>query len=62
MEISGITDASVQAMAANSSPKNEASTKMLRTALDIQEQTATQLIESVPDPDSNVGHNIDEMV
>lgn len=57
MDISGIS-ASANLVSATSGAEDAVGNKMLRKALDIQEQNAAQLIESVPDPDSNVGHNI----
>jgi len=58
MEITGISSAVVQSAAASSSNQDVVATKMLKKTLDIQEQTASQLIASIPDPDSNLGQNI----
>ncbi|WP_455204073.1 YjfB family protein [Kaarinaea lacus] len=58
MEITGISTAAVQSAATASSNQDVVATKMLKKTLDIQEQTASQLIESIPDPDSNLGQNI----
>lgn len=58
MEIAGVSTAAAQATSSASNTPDPVGNKVLRKALDIQEQTAAQLIESVPDPDSNVGHNV----
>lgn len=59
MEIAGVSTAAAQAASSTSNTPDPVGNQMLRKALDIQEQSAAQLIESVPDPDSNVGHNVD---
>jgi hypothetical protein len=59
MEIAGVSTAAAQAVSSASNTPDPVGNQMLRKSLDIQEQTAVQLIESVPDPDSNVGHNVD---
>jgi hypothetical protein len=59
MDIAGVSTGIAQAVSSTSNTPDPVGNKMLRKALDIQEQTASQLIESVPDPDSNVGQNID---
>ena len=56
MEISGVSIAASQ----NASNTPDAvSNELLKKTLDIQQQSAAQLIESVPDPDSKLGHNVD---
>lgn len=62
MEIAGVSHAATQAASAASGTQDAVENKMLRKALDIQEQSAAQLIQSVPDPDSSVGHNVDVTV
>jgi hypothetical protein len=57
MEISGVSIAASQAAASNT--PDAVSNQMLKKSLDIQQQNAAQLIESVPDPDSKLGHNVD---
>ena len=59
MEISGVSIAASQT--ANGT-QEAVSNAMLKKALDIQQQSAAQLIESVPDPDSSLGHNVDVKV
>ena len=59
MEISGVSIAASQ----NASNTPDAvSNELLKKTLDIQQQSAAQLIESVPDPDSKLGHNVDVKV
>jgi hypothetical protein len=56
MEISGVSIAASQ----NASNTPDAvSNEILKKTLDIQQQSAAQLIESVPNPDSKLGHNVD---
>ena len=55
MEISGVS------IAAESTATTVANEVQKKTQ-EIQEQTAEQLIEAVPDPDSNVGGNVDVTV
>ncbi len=52
MEITGISSVSP------SSQNTEASVKVLKKALDIEQQGAQQLIEAIPDLSSPVGQNI----
>ena len=59
MEIAGVSTVAAQAISSASNTPDPVGNHMLKKALDIQEQTAAQLIESVPDLDSNVGQNID---
>jgi len=55
MEISGIATTTATQATQNS----QTGVAVHKKALEIQEQTATQLIESLPDPTSRVGQNID---
>ena len=59
MEIAGVSTAAAQSLSSASNTPDPVGNQMLRKTLDMQEQTAAQLIESVPDPDSNVGQNVD---
>ena len=59
MEISGV---SISASQTASNTPDAVGNQMLKKALDIQQQNAAQLIESVPDPDSKLGHNVDVKV
>ena len=59
MEIAGISTVTVQTASSTSNTPDPVGNHMLRKALDMQQQAAAQLIESVPDPDSNVGQNVD---
>ncbi|KPJ95799.1 MAG: hypothetical protein AMJ53_01980 [Gammaproteobacteria bacterium SG8_11] len=59
MEIAGVATPAAQAVSSTSNTPDPVGNQMLRKALDIQEQTAAQLIETVPDPDSKVGQNVD---
>ena len=62
MEISGVSIAASQTASAASNTPDAVGNQMLKKALDIQQQNAAQLIESVPDPDSKLGHNVDVKV
>lgn len=59
MEIAGVSAPAVQSVNSASNTPDTVGNQVQRKTQEIQEQTAEQLIESVPDPDSNVGHNID---
>lgn len=62
MEISSV---SPQAIASGSDQNSQTGIRVLKKAMDIQQQTATQLIESIPKPapvsDGVKGSNIDVM-
>jgi len=62
MDISGVSTGVVAASAnANADPAVEAA--VTKKALDIQTQTATQLVDAIPQvPDGNKGNNIDVKV
>jgi hypothetical protein len=62
MEISGVSFETAQSLTATHRAHETAAAKLHNKALEIQEQTANQLIQSVPDPDSNVGQNVDVTV
>lgn len=55
MDISGVQTATI---ASNVGQNDAAGIAVLKKALDIQEQTAMQLIESIPKPAGNTGQNI----
>lgn len=56
MDISGVQTAAI----ASSVGQNDAvGIAVLKKAMAIQEQSALQLIESIPQPQGNVGQNID---
>ena len=55
VEISGVQTA---AIASNVGQNDAAGIAVLKKAMDIQEQTAMQLIESIPQPAGNTGQNI----
>lgn len=60
MEVSGVSLTSPNA--ASSAPAGDpvaAAVSVQKKALEIQEQSANALIESIPDPDSSVGQNVD---
>jgi hypothetical protein len=59
MEIAGVSTPAAQSVNSASNTPDTVGNQVQRKTQEIQEQTAEQLIESVPDPDSNVGHNID---
>jgi hypothetical protein len=59
MEIAGVSTAAAQVASSTSNTPDPVGDQMLRKSLDLQEQTAAELIESIPDPDSNVGQNVD---
>jgi hypothetical protein len=59
MEIAGVSTAAAQAVSSTNNIPDPVNNQLLKKSLDIQEQTAVQLIESIPDPDSNVGQNVD---
>jgi len=57
MDISGVQTAS---MAASLQQNDKAGVSVLKKAMDIEKQTAMQLIESIPKaPTDNLGNNID---
>ena len=59
MDISGVQTASI----ASSIGQNDVvGVAVLKKAMDIQEQTATQLIQSIPELPDNLGQNIDVKV
>lgn len=55
MEISGVQTA---AIASNVGQNDAAGIAVLKKAMDIQEQTAMQLIASISQPTGNIGQNI----
>lgn len=59
MDIGGLSNSLVQSLVANN-PGNgdQVAVKVLNTAKDIQKQTATQLLDALPDPASNLGRNL----
>lgn len=60
MDIGGVSSSLVQSLVANNTGNgNEVAVKVLNKANDIQEQTATQLLEALPDPAATVGRNVD---
>jgi hypothetical protein len=59
MEIAGVSTAAAQVASSTSNTPDPVGNQIQRKTLDMQEQTAEQLIESVPDPDSNIGQNVD---
>jgi hypothetical protein len=59
MDISGVSIASSQIANTASNSPDAVGNQVLKKALDIQQESAAQLIESVPDPDSSLGHNVD---
>lgn len=59
MDVSGVQTA---AIASQVTQNNEAGIKVLKKAMDIQEQSALQLIQSIPQPEGNVGQNINVSV
>lgn len=59
MDISGVETAS---LAANVSQNDRVAISVLKKALDIQEQSALQLIESIPQPTANSGNNVNVKV
>ncbi len=59
MDISGVQTA---AIASNVGQNDAAGIAVLKKAMDIQEQSALQLIESIARPSGNVGQNIDVKV
>ena len=59
MDISGVQTA---AIASNVGQNDAAGIAVLKKAMDIQEQSALQLIESIPTPSANVGQNINVKV
>lgn len=59
MDISGVQTAAI----ASSVGQNDAvGIAVLKKAMDIQEQSALQLIESIPKPSASVGQNINVKV
>jgi len=52
MEISGISNINP------ASQNTDVSTKVLKKALDIEQQSAQQLIEAIPDLNSPIGQNV----
>lgn len=59
MEIAGVSTPAAQTASSASNSPDTVSNQVQRKTQEVQEQNAERLIESVPDPDSNVGHNID---
>lgn len=55
MDVSGVQ---TTAIANGVGHNDQAGIKVLKKAMDIQEQTATQLIESIPKLPDNLGQNI----
>jgi len=55
MDVSGVQTA---AMATSVGQNDQAGMKVLKKAMDIQEQSAMQLIESIPKLPDNLGQNI----
>jgi hypothetical protein len=58
MDLSGISFAGAQSVSAAAASES-ANNKLFKQTLDNQKQTASQILESVPDPDSTLGQNID---
>lgn len=59
MDISGVQ---TSAIAANVGQNDPTGISVLKKAMDIQKESAMQLIESIPAPSGNTGHNIDVKV
>ena len=57
MDVSGVSSSNVQQT--QSSTKAQAEILVQKKAMEIQEQSASELIEAVPDAESPVGQNID---
>ena len=58
MDVSGVS-ASAYANPAQAQETTTVANEVHKKALEVEEQTATALIEAIPDPDSSVGQNID---
>ncbi len=59
MEISGVSTGAIASTASNNAD-TAIGAEVTKKALDIQTQTATQLIDAIPQvPDGNKGNNID---
>jgi hypothetical protein len=56
MDISGV---STPASAPNAPQSRDVATEVQKKALEISEQTASDLIAAIPDPNSPLGQNID---
>jgi len=59
MDISGVQTAVI---AANVGQNDSVGISVLKKAMDIQEQSAMQLIASIPEPPGNTGQNINVKV
>lgn len=59
MDISGVQTA---AIASNVSQNDPVGISVLKKSMDIQAQSAMQLIESIPQPPDNLGQNINVKV
>ncbi len=59
MDISGVQ---TTAIASNVSQNDPVGISVLKKAMDIQEQTAVQLIQSIPELPDNLGQNINVKV
>ncbi len=59
MDISGVQTA---AIASNVGQNDAAGIAVLKKAMDVQKESALQLIESIPAPSGNTGHNINVKV
>lgn len=64
MDIAGVSSAAVSSAVSSANSQDAISVAVAKKAIDVQAQSAAQLIESVPeakapDPDSNLGQNID---
>ena len=58
MDVSGAS-ASVENAVSSVSNSDPISTKVLEKAIEIDKQAVETLVESVPDPSSSVGQNVD---
>ncbi len=61
MDISGVSSSVVQSLVGDNVAASDAVTvKVLDKAMDIQAQTALQLLEALPDPTSSLGQTIND--